>query len=193
MVSPVRLELILLALLSYAPVAISQDDARQTLFLGSQFSAQASCVRDCFVSKDTTGACWYDLVGKALGCMNTAGCAVSMGGTTWAAVNECYCRSDMQPVAQMAISTCITASCMSGNVNVNLASGSALYRDYCSSISLPANAEASTTVANSGYVLVITTFALSNREISPKPGATFRDLLRVDSVPLSRIFEIEVN
>ncbi|KAK3369416.1 hypothetical protein B0T24DRAFT_360149 [Lasiosphaeria ovina] len=128
------ISLCLIICLRASLASTTENTARQTIFSGPQFSAQIQCVRDCIVSKETHGACWIDRVASTIGCDNSAGCAVSMGGTTWAARDECYCRTDLQPAAQSAISLCVSASCTIGDMSVNLASGGAVYRDYCGKI-----------------------------------------------------------
>jgi hypothetical protein len=163
---------LVLQLLGLAAAQSSGNTERQTLFLDPQFSKQIACVRDCFASKDTTGGCWYDNIGKALGCTNNPGCDVPAGGTTWAALNSCYCRSDLQSQAQAAITSCVRSNCTVGDLDVNAASAGALQRSYCSRAGFPqsVDAEPTTTVASPATttvsVYVTTTVTVSSNAAS---------------------------
>ncbi|KIV90287.1 hypothetical protein PV10_07606 [Exophiala mesophila] len=71
---------------------------------------------------------------------------------TFAAVDDCYCRGDLQLVANEWLSSCIDELCTLGDNGVNLANAASIYTGYCNDrgfTALPAQNSASTTQATS--------------------------------------------
>jgi hypothetical protein len=99
---------------------------RQSIMSASGYKDMRPCAQQCFHS----GFCEDDKVAGALGCQ--AGCSTF-------ALNSCYCRPDLQPVAAAYLPTCITSRCtLGGDLNVEVTGALSVYRGYCASQGLTA-------------------------------------------------------
>ncbi|EPE25571.1 hypothetical protein GLAREA_01483 [Glarea lozoyensis ATCC 20868] len=100
---------------------------RQSIMSASGYKDMRPCAQQCFHS---SGLCSDDLLGGALGCQ--AGCSAF-------ALNSCYCRPDLQPLAAAYLPTCITSECtLGGDLNVEVTGALSVYGGYCASQGLTA-------------------------------------------------------
>ncbi|KEF60582.1 uncharacterized protein A1O9_02143 [Exophiala aquamarina CBS 119918] len=99
--------------------------AHQSIFTLDAFSFQQSCVQDCFTTGYANIDCYTDMLGSALGCPN------SPCSKTWAAVDDCYCRGDLQLAGHDWLSSCIAELCTVGDNSVNLENAVSIYSSYC--------------------------------------------------------------
>lgn len=88
------------------------------------FEAQKDCARSCFVLTDY---CSLDVLGSQLGCKSFVDCSQA----SWQAVNDCYCRSDLQKPAQDFLTSCISELCTVGDPAVDASSAGSIYAQYC--------------------------------------------------------------
>jgi hypothetical protein len=72
--------------------------------------------------------CWNDYIAAAIGC--GWGCSISSGG----ALNGCYCRTDLMPVANSHLTTCVKSACTIGDYSIDLSAASSLYNGYCNNL-----------------------------------------------------------
>ena len=128
---------------SLFPVITQAQTAYQEIFTLDAFSLQQTCVQFCFTTK--LSGCTTDVLADAIGC------AYSACGKPFQAVDDCYCRSDLQTAAESFLTSCIKTSCTVGDVSGNIASASSIYAGYCTSkgftAALPAENTAETTSA----------------------------------------------
>ena len=123
--------------------------AYESIFTLTAFSQQQVCVQSCFVQGYANINCYTDLLGSMLGCQN------SPCNTAWAAVDECYCRGDLQTAAHDWLSTCISSMCTVGDSSVNLANAASIYSGYCTGrgfMALPAQNTAEATAPGNTQV-----------------------------------------
>ena len=135
------IHLVLLTLIYLSP---ANGQAYQPIFTLDAFSVQQSCVQQCFTGGFE--ACYTDLLGSAIGCPNKP-CT-----RTFAAVDECYCRGDLQLVANQWLSMCIDSMCTVGDNTLNLNNAASIYSGYCTErgfTALPAQTTAETTAQTS--------------------------------------------
>lgn len=99
--------------------------AYESIYTLSAFSVQQNCVQSCFTKGYTYNDCYTDVLGSVLGCPN------SPCSSTFAAVDDCYCRGDLQTVAHDWLSMCIDQLCSVGDNSVNLAIATSIYLGYC--------------------------------------------------------------
>ncbi|KAF2501497.1 hypothetical protein BU16DRAFT_201114 [Lophium mytilinum] len=108
----------------------------------SAFPSQKECARDCFV---TTGFCPNDILGSVIGCAPHTDCQDS----NWLAKNDCYCRQDLQPVAQSYLTSCVSEGCKVGDVAIDASTAGSIYSQYCVekgfAVTGPATIQATTT------------------------------------------------
>jgi hypothetical protein len=126
----------------------AQTAAYQSIFTLDAFSFQQTCVQGCFTMGYPNIDCYTDLLGSMIGCPN------SPCSKAWAAVDDCYCRGDLQTAAHEWLSSCISESCSVGENSVNLANAASIYSSYCTDrgfTALPVQniAETSTRKSNS--------------------------------------------
>jgi len=131
--------LVLLPLLCLS-VTLAQNTNLQTIFSLDIYSSQKPCAQGCFTYGFVNDACWGDLVGSAIGCAVKGQC---YGGSA-AALNSCYCRTDLQPVAESYLTSCVKSACTVGDSSIDISSAGSIYNYYCSGI-LAASVPASTT------------------------------------------------
>lgn len=141
--------------------------AYQSVFTLDAFSLQQSCVQNCF-----TGGfelCYTDILGSVIGCPNKP-CS-----KTFAAVDDCYCRGDLQLAANEWLSSCIDELCTIGDNGVNLANAASIYSGYCNDrgfTALPAQNSASTTATHSTSTSAQTTRNLNTSTAPPDQSET---------------------
>ena len=119
--------------------------AYESLYTLTAFSEQQDCVQHCFTGGYSNIDCFSDVLGSAIGCPN------SPCSKTWQAVDECYCRGDLQSAAYDWLSSCIGEACTIGDTAVNLANAASIYSGYCTQrgfTALPAQNTATTTSPN---------------------------------------------
>jgi hypothetical protein len=136
--------LVLLLSLQIVPFGTAQDSNHQTIVNLEAFSQLDACVQTCFTAGGL--GCSYDILGSALQCATGNPCAL-----TWAALDDCYCRSDKQSFAESYISACVKSGCTAANVEDDISSGWSVYGGYCTSkgfLDAPASASATTTAAD---------------------------------------------
>lgn len=121
-------------------LTLAQDNNPQTIYSLAIFSNQKPCATGCFVYY---GHCQSDSVAYAIQC-STSYCVPNLG-----ALDSCYCRTDLQPIAESYLSSCILSSCTIGNSSIDASSAVSIYSSYCSSKGYPINVVASTTTSSS--------------------------------------------
>lgn len=134
--------------------SVKAQTAYQSIFTLDAFAVQQSCVQSCFTVGYANIDCNTDLLGSVIGCPNTP-CS-----KTWAAVDDCYCRGDLQPVAHEWLSSCIDELCTVGDNAVNVANAASIYSGYCTErgfTALPAQNSAETTSTKAGSSSVAST------------------------------------
>lgn len=110
------------------------------------FSLQQTCVQYCFTT--SLSGCTTDVLAEAIGCSYSA-CK-----KPFQAVDDCYCRADLQAAAESFLTSCIKESCTVGDTSLNIASASSIYAGYCTSkgftAAVPAQNTAQTTSGGTG-------------------------------------------
>jgi hypothetical protein len=121
--------------------SLAQDAATETQTLISQdiFSSQKPCAQGCFVGD--FGGCGIDGVANAIGC-NYNYCGNTIGAT-----NGCYCRTDLQSVAQSYVSSCVKSKCTVGDSDIDISSAVSIYDSYCVANGFPVNVATTPTQA----------------------------------------------
>ncbi|KAK4158931.1 hypothetical protein QBC43DRAFT_294541 [Cladorrhinum sp. PSN259] len=116
-----RLLLTRLLLLCTTLVAVAaQQDGLATIYEHSLYSQLRPCGQGCFI---ISVASTRDLLGSRLGC------PISTLLSTKLALNNCYCRADLQSNAHVILSSCVHSRCQ---LNTNdVTSAQAIYSDYC--------------------------------------------------------------
>ena len=94
------------------------DTATQSINSLDIFTQQKPCAQQCFF---TCG----DAVGNIIGCVGWVCGAV--------APNYCYCRIDLQPVAESYLTSCVKSKCTIGDSSIDISSAGSIYNYYCSS------------------------------------------------------------
>lgn len=118
--------------------------AYQSIYTVDAFAAQPTCVQACFTAGYGPDInCNTDVLGSLLGCPNTP-CM-----TTFAAVDSCYCRGDLQAAANELLGLCINEVCSVGDNSVNLATAASIYSNYCQERGFMAAPASTTTTAKS--------------------------------------------
>lgn len=117
--------------------AIAQDNTAQTINSLNVFSSQKPCAQQCFSANGYY--CQVDVLASVIGCQNA--CNTN-------APNYCYCRTDLQLVAQSYLTSCIKSLCTVGDPSVDISSAASIYGYYCSSNGYPVNVPATTTQDN---------------------------------------------
>jgi hypothetical protein len=110
--------------------AIAQSTTTQTINSLNVFSSQKPCAQACFLSNG------YDVLASVIQCNY----AYSTN-----APNYCYCRTDLQPVAESYLTSCVKSQCTVGDSSIDISSAGSIYRSYCSSNGYPINVPATTT------------------------------------------------
>lgn len=145
-----------LTLLLLLPLTTAST-AYESLYTLSAFALQQTCAQACFTQGFANINCYTDILGSLLGCPNTP-CSA-----TFAAVDACYCRADLQPAAHDLLSACIDTLCSDsiGDNAVNLATAASIYSGYCSTrgfiAAVPASNTAADTSAQAGAGGVVST------------------------------------
>jgi hypothetical protein len=166
MLFPILIPLLLwLASLPFSLTAAST--AYESIYTIPDFALQQTCAQQCFTQGYDNIACYTDVLGSLLGCPNTP-CSA-----TFAAVDACYCREDLQTAAHDILSSCIDQLCSIGDNSVNLATALSIYSGYCSArgfVALPASNAAETTSLVGGAVA--TTAGSGAGPTSAAPGGS---------------------
>jgi hypothetical protein len=126
--------LVTVLLFCLAP-AIAQSTALQTINSLEVFSSQKPCAQACF-SANNGYNCQEDVLASVIGCQNS--CNTN-------APNYCYCRTDLQSVAESYLTSCVRSACTVGDSSIDISSAGSIYSYYCSSIGFPAPVPATTT------------------------------------------------
>jgi hypothetical protein len=184
-----RPKTLLYGLLFHLASALAQGNLPQTVFSLPVFSSQKPCAQSCFRSADWVFGCFVDMVGGALGC---AGGGVCGTGTIGLATNNCYCRTDLQSVAESFLTSCVASSCTIGDSSMDISSAGSIYDYYCSSEGFPVNMPAATTqgspqATTTVYVTVYRSSAASSYSMAPSTAATLCTLLAFILVYLSDV------
>jgi hypothetical protein len=117
---------------------------------------------------------YADGVASAIGC-NHGLCR--NGQDYYPAKDDCFCRSDLQTVAQNYLSTCVLSHCTVGDSSIDMSSAVSIYNSYCSAKGfVPATTTAPgtqgnptatrATTANPGTIATATTSAATNNNDS---------------------------
>jgi hypothetical protein len=128
-------------LLFYLASTLAQENLPQTIFSLDAFSSQKPCAKSCFTTGQL-GYCFVDMVGSALGCVDDSACGL---GTSGLATNNCYCRTDLQSIAESFLTSCVKSACTAGDSLIDISSAGSIYDSYCSSEGFPVNVPAATT------------------------------------------------
>jgi len=134
----------------------AQDTLPQTIFSLDNFSSQKPCAQACFTT-GVLGYCFEDMVGDALGCVTDNACGLGSRGL---APNNCYCRTDLQSVAELFLTSCVKSGCTVGDSSIDISSAGSIYIDYCSSQGFPVSVFASTTQNPQATTTVYVTVSL---------------------------------
>lgn len=98
----------------------------QDIFTMAGYGLQKECARECIINEGIRGAnCQSDEVGEKIGCAELNQC------NNWA-INECYCRQDLQGPALNYISSCVDARCTVGDNKLDISTAVGFYAAYCS-------------------------------------------------------------
>ena len=126
---------------SLIPPSLAQDPATETQTLWSQdiYSSQKPCAQQCFLGD--FGGCGIDQIAYQIGC-NFNECSDKFGAT-----NGCYCRTDLQSVAQSYVSQCVKTRCTIGDSEIDISSAVSIYDSYCVANGFPVNVPATPTRA----------------------------------------------
>jgi len=173
-----RLMYLLYGLLFCLSLTRAQDTLPQTIFSLPVFSSQKPCAQACFTT-GPLGYCFEDMVGDALGCVTDNACGL---GSKALAPNDCYCRTDLQSVAESFLTSCVQSSCTVGDSSIDISSAGSIYLEYCSSQGFPINVPASTTqeipqATTTVYVTVYPPSANSTDGMDPCSLANLRALI----------------
>jgi hypothetical protein len=113
------------------------NTSEQTVASVPAFKHLDPCAQGCFFNIGSQGAFFGNLEG-AIGC-------------SWnyqnPGINDCYCRTDKQPVATSYLSSCIANACTVGNPSIDINSGVGIYVGYCQSLGYLTPGEAPATVS----------------------------------------------
>jgi hypothetical protein len=134
--------LMLLACMVLDVAGTGTTTAYESLYTVDAFSQQQTCVQSCFIQGYANIDCYTDVLGSMIGCPN------SPCSATFAAVDQCYCRGDLQTAAHDWLSTCINTMCSVGDNSVNLGNAASIYSGYCTAkgfMALPAQNTAEAT------------------------------------------------
>jgi hypothetical protein len=107
---------IILPAIQIFPAAADNLSLPVTITAFSDYQSQRTCVQSCYFLAVYGGG---DLVANALKCPEP---------NVWA-LNNCWCRSDLQSIAVSYLFSCANAGCSSNSVDVNAATS--LYTAYC--------------------------------------------------------------
>lgn len=154
-------------LLFLVSLTFSQDTDFQTIYSLTIFSSQKPCAQSCFVY-GSAAPCLDDYLGNAIGCVSGQECQGARDG----APNSCYCRADLQSVAESYLTSCVSNACAVGNSSIDISSAVSIYEYYCSSKGFPAAVVATTTTpagvqaTTTVYVTVYRSSGLSTRQLA---------------------------
>lgn len=123
--------------LFFLSLTLAQNTAFQTIYSLDFYSSQKPCAQQCFIN--TGLGCHVDTVASAIGCEYNA-CSANYG-----APNNCYCRIDLQSVAESFLTSCVKSACTVGDSSIDISSAGSIYNYYCSSLGFPSTVPATTT------------------------------------------------
>jgi hypothetical protein len=128
----------------------ASSDNPQTIASLGVYKLQRNCAQGCF---------WYSIgVGKISdGIADAISC--ERQGVNVGALDSCFCRLDLQPVAETYLSTCISVGCSYGGgvVTVDISSAVSIYENYCSAKGYVANTQPQSVPANTTQLPTATT------------------------------------
>lgn len=111
--------------------------AYQEIFTLEAFSLQQTCAQYCFTN--SLSGCTTDMVADAIGC------SYNSCKSPFQAVDDCYCRADLQSAAESFLASCIKEFCTVGDTSYNVAVASSIYAGYCTSKGFTAKSPAQNT------------------------------------------------
>lgn len=141
------------------------SDSHQSLTSLDALTSLKPCAQNCIANIYCLAGscCWNDFIASAIGC--GWNCYGSSGG----ALNGCYCRTDLMPVANSYLTGCVKSACTIGDYSIDLSSAAGLYNGYCNGLgyylatTTTADATTTPTLVPGGTTLVVTeTSGLSN-------------------------------
>ena len=114
---------------SLAQSTATGDTDPESITAQPLFPSQKPCAQQCFFPNYL--ACPVDAVASAIGCNYGTICPPSVKTAGYEAANNCYCRTDLQPVASRYLSSCVLQKCTVGDSSIDLSSALGLYETYC--------------------------------------------------------------
>ena len=118
----------------------ASSDNPETIASLEAYKLQHDCAQGCF---------WYSIgngensdgIADAISCQHP----VNVG-----ALDSCFCRLDLQSVAETYLSTCISVACSYGGgaVTVDISSAVSIYDNYCSAKGYVTNTQTESVPAN---------------------------------------------
>jgi hypothetical protein len=123
---------------------IHANTTPQTIYSVDAYILQKPCAKNCFIGY--MGACGSDNVASAIGCSWNY-CA--------SAINDCYCRTDLQPIAEQYLTACVKSACTIGDSSLDISSAGSIYGYYCTSLGYTVAYTPATTTPNSGTTVTV--------------------------------------
>lgn len=126
-IHPLTFLLFLAILFVASPLASAQvGPITQEVSKIAAYGLQKACARKCF--QDEAGNfCPNDLLGSKIGCAPHTDCNTF----SWLATNDCYCRPDLQSIAQAHLTSCVKRACSVGDLAIDASSAGSIYSQYC--------------------------------------------------------------
>ncbi|KAF2128689.1 hypothetical protein P153DRAFT_367778 [Dothidotthia symphoricarpi CBS 119687] len=135
----------------------------------SAYAIQKVCAQGCF-QDESNDFCPNDYLGEKIQCATHTDC----NANNYLATNDCYCRSDLQAVAQVYLTSCVKRKCSVGDVAIDASTAGSIYSQYCKekgyvAAALPATVSATATTTG-GVVSVPTATSGSTSGSSGSSG-----------------------
>lgn len=143
----------------------------QTIFSLSDYKDQLPCAQNCFLSPYSNNyGCITDAIASVLGCAcnNCRGLDSEFGAT-----NDCYCRTDLQPIGLSYLTKCVSSGCTLGDPTNDIQRAGSIYYNYCSSIGLPINLDTvptQNTSPQATQTVYVTVYVASSAVHSRRPA-----------------------
>ncbi|KAH7112693.1 hypothetical protein EDB81DRAFT_953612 [Dactylonectria macrodidyma] len=103
------------------PFVLAAPDDPQSISSEKVYTSLRRCAKDCF---------WGWNGGPVDHIGNVNGCDYEQG--EFAAMNKCYCRTDLQSLGQRYLTTCVSSGCDTiGGYTNDLSTAASLYENYC--------------------------------------------------------------
>lgn len=119
-----RLPLLYLACVLFVAMVAAQAEGTQSISSMSDYNALRPCAKSCFW-RTSFNTRTKDELGSALKCQ----LKTTDFQTITVAMNDCFCRVDLQPSAYQSLSRCVDRYCSSNAYD--LSSAGSLYNNYC--------------------------------------------------------------